>query len=44
VCNSGYSLCDGVCTNTDTDDDNCGRCNKSCPGMKHCVAGVCQNP
>jgi hypothetical protein len=32
VCGAGpYQLCNGTCTNTDTDPANCGSCGNSCP-------------
>jgi alpha-tubulin suppressor-like RCC1 family protein len=35
--------CDGRCTDTTTDPQNCGRCNKACIGGT-CIAGACMCP
>jgi hypothetical protein len=34
--------CDGDCVNTETDEENCGRCGNECPGdTEHCCKGSC---
>lgn len=35
------AMCDGVCTNTQTNPEHCGACGRSCQDG-NCVAGVCQ--
>jgi hypothetical protein len=38
----GYLCCPGVgCTNTESDDDNCGTCGTSCPAGTTCQDGSC---
>jgi hypothetical protein len=47
ACETGKTLCEGVCTDTLTDDNNCGGCNTLhtasaiCNSDQHCVAGQC---
>jgi hypothetical protein len=41
MCDSGYSLCSGLCVDTASDDANCGKCARPCPPSKHCAAGTC---
>lgn len=41
-CPDGQTFCDGLCTDTDTDPDNCGRCGNICPlSGPNCIAGDC---
>src|SRR5579883_2951600 len=40
-CNAEQVLCMGICTNLQTDPNNCGTCGHSCQGGA-CQAGVCQ--
>jgi hypothetical protein len=35
------TCCASVCTNTQTDNNNCGACGNKCPTGKTCKAGVC---
>jgi hypothetical protein len=39
-CGAGETMCDGICTNTDTDPDNCGMCGKQC-SSNMCSGGTC---
>ena len=41
TCISGYSACNGVCSNFQTDAANCGTCGHSCNGGA-CSGGACQ--
>ena len=36
---AGTALCDGVCVNLDSDDDNCGTCGNKCNGQ---IGQACQ--
>lgn len=38
---AGEELCDAVCTDTDTDADNCGGCGIACGASAVCVDGGC---
>jgi hypothetical protein len=43
-CGAGEMLCDGVCTNVQTDDANCGMCGNACDVVGEtggCVNGMC---
>jgi hypothetical protein len=40
-CATGYTQCELVCVDTNTDPDNCGQCGNVCPGDV-CVDGQCQ--
>jgi hypothetical protein len=42
ACNSGYSMCNGVCVNFQSDDNNCGGCGEACPANSTCKQGKCQ--
>jgi hypothetical protein len=42
TCSAGQVTCDGGCTNTQTDAENCGACNNRCPTGNACMAGVCR--
>jgi hypothetical protein len=37
----GEVLCGSSCTDTDTDDENCGACDYECPGEPTCEGGAC---
>ena len=42
TCETGQTLCAGpLCTDLQTDPDNCGACGTSCPSGEVCVAGAC---
>jgi len=36
-------LCSGVCTDTNTDNNNCGTCNTACPAGSTCQSGACES-
>ena len=44
-CSSGQMACSGACVATETDNDNCGSCGRSCsaasPSAAQCIAGRC---
>ena len=35
-------ICSGVCTNVETDNTNCGKCDNPCPLTTNCVSGKCE--
>ncbi|PYH86792.1 hypothetical protein BO82DRAFT_388395 [Aspergillus uvarum CBS 121591] len=37
-------LCNGACTDTNTDSKNCGACNNACQNAGKCTLGKCCNP
>lgn len=37
-------ICEGVCVDTMTDDDNCGMCGNNCVGQQQCIDGECIVP
>ena len=41
TCPPGLTLCDGVCTNTQSDALNCNGCDMKCPSMMACSGGMC---
>jgi hypothetical protein len=41
VCSSDEVACKGLCTNTRTDNNNCGYCENSCPAGNYCLNGNC---
>ena len=41
VCPSDKMSCNGNCTDTRTDNSNCGYCENSCPAGKYCLNGNC---
>lgn len=41
TCSEGQEICDGACTNLDTDRQNCGECGESCAGGTVCEDGAC---
>jgi hypothetical protein len=43
ACNSAKAICDGICTDTNTDSNNCGECGNICSSGEQCVAGVCES-
>lgn len=40
-CATGQQLCNGACTNVQTDRYNCGTCGNACPSTYICSAGTC---
>jgi len=45
LCASPTTLCDGTCTNLQTDKDNCGSCGNTCPtNGGYCSGGICYCP
>ena len=44
VCDYGWNLCGGTCSNPNTDNTNCGGCGNLCRYGKICVSGVCSCP
>lgn len=40
-CQAGLTNCSGVCTNLDTDENNCGGCGQACGAGELCVGGAC---
>src|SRR5581483_1708007 len=42
TCSPGALICNGVCTNIQTDAYNCGACGKRCAYTDECVAGACK--
>lgn len=42
-CTSG-KCCGGNCTDLTSDQNNCGGCGVVCPGVTHCINGVCSCP
>ncbi len=38
------NLCNGTCTNTQTDPNNCGQCGNACAPEQSCTAGSCACP
>lgn len=40
-CSKGWSLCDGTCRATLSDEANCGACGQTCAESEACVAGAC---
>ena len=40
-CSSGYSLCNGTCTEKLNDNYNCGECGTVCEGATVCINGSC---
>jgi hypothetical protein len=41
ICPSGQTQCNGTCTDTRVDSQNCGACGKVCPPEAACINGVC---
>jgi len=39
-----YTICDGSCVNTDTDENNCGSCGNVCATGATCTDGSCHCP
>jgi len=42
TCEAPSKVCDGVCTSTNTDNSNCGKCGELCDPGAACVAGSCE--
>jgi hypothetical protein len=40
-CAGGEAMCGGKCTDTQTDDRNCGKCGNACTGGAICNGGTC---
>jgi hypothetical protein len=40
-CSKGQEKCDGICTDTNTSNTNCGACGKTCASDEFCNNGVC---
>ena len=40
-CINGYSLCNSICVNLQTDDSNCSACNNKCGSNLKCLSGRC---
>ncbi len=40
-CSGGLTLCAGACVNLDSDDVNCGACERACATGEACMTGVC---
>jgi len=43
ACAPGLTGCNGTCTNTNTDSNNCGKCGNVCTSGQICVNGTCTN-
>jgi hypothetical protein len=41
TCGGGTTKCGTTCVDTNTDENNCGDCGKTCVTGQNCVAGVC---
>jgi hypothetical protein len=41
TCCDGAKLCDGICSDLQTDANNCGACGKHCSASEMCSAGAC---
>ena len=44
MCSSGTTNCNGTCTSTQSDPNNCGSCGNQCPVGQVCTSGQCANP
>ena len=42
-CPEGETCCNGSCTNTNWDEDNCGSCGNTCKSGQTCKQGKCEN-
>jgi streptogramin lyase len=42
ACSDGQAMCNGRCTNTQTDNANCGACGTACAAGQACMAGRCE--
>jgi hypothetical protein len=40
---TGLAVCAGTCTDTATDDANCGACGTTCPSGESCAMGTCRS-
>jgi hypothetical protein len=40
-CTGGQAMCGGKCTDTSSDDLNCGKCGNACTGGTTCSSGTC---
>lgn len=43
-CPAPQSDCSGSCTDTSTDENNCGVCSHACPQGASCISGLCSCP
>jgi phospholipase C len=43
TCGDGTSACNGACTVTSSDRNNCGACGNACAAGESCVAGTCSS-
>ncbi|HVW26058.1 MAG TPA: hypothetical protein VHC69_11865 [Polyangiaceae bacterium] len=44
MCAPGLDLCDGKCTDLQSNDANCGKCGTACTGTDVCTGGTCAPP
>lgn len=44
ACKNGFDDCGNDCVKTDTDENNCGRCNRRCGAGETCRNGSCAGP
>ncbi len=44
TCPLGQTMCNGTCTDTSVDSQNCGTCGNVCPIDSTCIDGVCSSP
>ena len=40
-CREGFTPCDGLCVDLQTDRQNCGACGNACATAEACVLGIC---
>jgi protein-disulfide isomerase len=43
TCPPGRTCCDGACTDLNTDEAHCGRCDQPCPQGQTCCGGECKD-
>jgi peroxiredoxin len=43
TCPPGETCCDGTCTDLNTDQRHCGRCDQPCPAGQECCDGTCKD-
>ncbi len=44
TCPAGQTFCNGTCTDTSIDAQNCGACGNKCPPESTCIDGTCSSP